>query len=699
MSFNGGPKPLSLGGKLLALLALIFGLLLAALVATLPMTIPNQGIFAVVILITALLLYRVPGRLITMILVAISMIVSTRYLVWRLSSTLALAHWYEYVLGGLLLGAELYSFTVMAFGYVQSSWPLKRRPVPLPDDTSLWPSVDIFIPTYNEELDVVRATVMAAQAMDWPQDRLNVFILDDGRREEFREFATRAGCGYLTRPNNEHAKAGNINTALGKASGEYVAIFDCDHIPTRAFLQMTMGWFLRDDKLSMVQTPHHFHTPDPFERNLKTYRRVPSEGQLFYGLILPGNDLWNGVFFCGSCAVMRRSALDDVGGFAHETVTEDAHTGLKLHRSGYSTAYIRIPLASGLATENLASHVGQRIRWARGMIQIYRIDNPMLGRGLKLMQRLCYNAAMVHFLNAFPRLIFLNAPLCFLLLGINIFNAPALAVLVFAIPHLAHSVFTTSRIQGKYRHSFWAEIYEAVLATSILVPTTLALISPKLGKFNVTAKGGLIEEDYYDRKVARPFIVMFFLNLIGIAIGIWRIWTGLNPLDAVIINFGWAIYNLIVLGGALAVAYELKQRRRSTRLPLRLPGMLLLPSDHAVPCQTRNVSRGGAALELDTALGLATGDPLHLVISLEGEEVPLPARVVSSFGGTVRVEFDDLSVAQERGLIRALYSRADAWVGWDEMIRRDQPLRSWLHLIRHSITGLPRMLAGRGRSE
>jgi len=692
-------KPLSFGVKLLMLLALLLGLALAVLVVVVPMTITSQAAFAVVILITALLLYRVPGRLVTMILVAISFIVSCRYLGWRFTHTLHLAHWYEYVLGALLLGAELYSFTVMAFGYIQSSWPLRRRPVPLPEDTSLWPSVDIFIPTYNEELEVVRATVMAAQAIDWPQDRLNVFILDDGRRDEFRDFASRAGCGYLTRPDNEHAKAGNINTALGKAKGEYVAIFDCDHVPTRAFLQLSMGWFLRDRKLAMVQTPHHFHTPDPFERNLKTYRRVPNEGQLFYGLILPGNDLWNAVFFCGSCAVMRRSALDEIGGIATETVTEDAHTGLRLHRKGYTSAYLRIPLASGLATENLASHVGQRIRWARGMVQIYRIDNPLLGRGLRLMQRLCYNAAMIHFLNALPRMIFLNAPLCFLLLGINIFNAPALAVAAFALPHLVHSIFTTSRIQGKYRHSFWAEIYESVLATRILVPTTLALISPKLGRFNVTAKGGLIQEDFYDRKVARPFIIMFFLNLLAIGVGIWRIWVGINPLDAVIINFCWGIYNMIVLGAALSVAYELKQRRKSTRLPLRLPGLLLLPSDHAIPCETRNLSRGGAALDLDTPLSLTTGDPLHLVMMLHGEEVPLPAQVVNSAGSALRVEFDDLSVQQERGLIRALYSRADAWYGWNELIKPDRPLRSWMGLIRHSLTGLPRLLAGRGRSE
>ncbi len=164
----------------------------------------------------------------------------------------------------------------------------------------------------------------------------------------------------------------------------YVAIFDCDHVPTRSFLQVTLGWFLRDPKLGMLQTPHHFYSPDPFERNLDQFRMIPNEGELFYGIVQDGNDFWNATFFCGSCAVLRRSALDEIGGIAEETVTEDAHTSLRMQMNGWNTAYINIPQAAGLATERLSAHVRQRIRWARGMIQIIRIDNPLFARGLSL---------------------------------------------------------------------------------------------------------------------------------------------------------------------------------------------------------------------------------------------------------------------------------------------------------------------------
>ncbi len=180
----------------------------------------------------------------------------------------------------------------------------------MPEDLSAWPTVDLFIPTYNEPLSIVQNTVFGALSIDYPADKLKIYILDDGRREEFRAFAEALGVGYITRDNNIHAKAGNLNHALGLTDGELLALFDSDHVPNRAFLQLTVGGFLTDPKLSLVQTPHHFYSPDPFERNLRGGGSIPNEGLLFYGLIQDGNDLWNAAFFCGSCAVIRRSAVE-----------------------------------------------------------------------------------------------------------------------------------------------------------------------------------------------------------------------------------------------------------------------------------------------------------------------------------------------------------------------------------------------------
>src|SRR6201995_2810976 len=321
----------------------------------------------------------------------------------------------------------------------------------------------------------------------------------------------------MTREDNEHAKAGNINRALQRLSAPFVAIFDSDHVPTRSFLQLTMGWFGRDQKLAMLQTPHHFYSPDPFERNLGQFRTIPNEGELFYGVVQDGNDFWNATFFCGSCAVIRRSALNTIGGFATETVTEDAHTALRLHRAGWDSAYLRLPLAAGLATERLILHVGQRMRWGRGMLQIFRLDNPLFGPGLSIGQRLCYLNAMMHFFFALPRLVFLTSPLAFLLFNQNIIAASPLAIVAYAFPHMFHSIATNARIQGAWRHSFWSEIYETVLALFLVRVTIVTLLNPKRGKFNVTDKGGMLTSEYFDLRAVYPNLILAAVLGAGLA--------------------------------------------------------------------------------------------------------------------------------------------------------------------------------------
>ena len=278
--------------------------------------------------------------------------------------------------------AELYAWVILLLGYSRPPGRSIARSSSRRASRDDWPTVDVYIPTYNESLEIVRNHRLRRAGHGLSRATgITVFILDDGRRPEFRAFARAAGCGYITRADNRHAKAGNLNDALKKTDGELIAIFDCDHVPTRAFLQMTVGWFQRDRKLALLQTPHHFYSPDPFERNLGTVRDVPNEGDLFYGVVQDGNDLWNATFFCGSCAVIRRAALDEIDGFAGR----DGDRG-RAHRAASCSAWagtppISAPQAAGLATERLVLHIGQRIRWARGMTQIFRIDNPLLGHG------------------------------------------------------------------------------------------------------------------------------------------------------------------------------------------------------------------------------------------------------------------------------------------------------------------------------
>jgi cellulose synthase (UDP-forming) len=668
--------------------AIVSALVLFWFTMTVSLSLLGQAVYAGLVFSTALYIRRYTGTLFTLIMIVFSVNASSRYLYWRYTETLSMGNWLDTFFSVTLVIAEVYAWSVLMLGYAQTIWPLKRLPEPMPEDTSLWPTVDVFIPTYNESLKVVRPTVLAALAIDWPRDKLNIYILDDGRREEFKEFAESVGVSHLQRGDNLHAKAGNINAALAKTNGELVAIFDCDHIPARSFLQMTVGWFLRDPKLGMLQTPHHFLSPDPFERNLGTFRRVPNEGELFYGLIQDGNDLWNATFFCGSCAVTRRTILLEVGGVAVETVTEDAHTALKMHRLGYTTAYISIPQAAGLATESLSIHVGQRIRWARGMAQIFRVDNPLFGKGLSLMQRLCYSNAMLHFFYGLPRLVFLLAPLSYLFFQAHIINASALSIAAFALPHLLHANVTNSRMQGAHRHSFWAELYEATLAWYIFRPTLVALFNPKFGKFNVTAKGGLVEKEFFDWKISEPYLIMLVLNVAGLAIGVVRLfWWNTFELDTVILNLIWTVYNLIILGATIAVATETKQVRSSHRVNCNQKAILKLSSGQSFACRANDYSEGGLGLVMPVSGIAPLGSDARVSLFMGDREFVFPAKVVFARDTILGVEFNQLSLQQQMDLVQCTLARADAWLGWDENRVVDRPLEGMKEICYHSMKG------------
>ncbi|MFV3383264.1 UDP-forming cellulose synthase catalytic subunit [Pseudomonas sp. NY15354] len=653
------PQPLK---RTLQIIAAVLGTLLLTAVITAPLELERQFAFAALCFGLLLVLRKLPGRLPVLAMIVLSLVATLRYVYWRLTDTLGFDTWLDMFFGYGLVAAETYALIVLAFGYLQTAWPLQRKPKILQQAPEHWPTVDVFVPTYNEALSIVKLTVFAAQAIDWPKDKLRVHVLDDGRRDEFREFCRQIGVNYIVRDNNRHAKAGNLNEALKVTDGEYVAIFDADHVPTRSFLQIAMGWFLKDPNLALLQTPHFFFSPDPFEKNLDTFRSVPNEGELFYGLVQDGNDLWNATFFCGSCAVIRRTHLLEVGGVAVETVTEDAHTALKLNRKGYNTAYLAIPQAAGLATESLSRHISQRIRWARGMAQIFRTDNPFIGKGLSFGQRVCYVNAMLHFFYGLPRLVFLTAPLAYLIFGAQIFHASALMITAYVLPHIFHASLTNSKIQGRFRHSFWNEVYESVLAWYIMRPVLMALVNPKFGGFNVTDKGGIVDKEYFDWKLARPYIVLLTLNLIGLGFGIFGlIWGESAAMVTILINLAWTVYNIIITSAAVAVASETRQVRNEPRVRAELPVKLALADGQVIDCATVDFSQSGVGLKLPADNLVSQGMDVEVTLLRKNQVCVLPATLVFAKGRMAGARFKPLTLRQQSDMVRMTFSRADTW--------------------------------------
>ncbi|HZS44209.1 MAG TPA: UDP-forming cellulose synthase catalytic subunit [Blastocatellia bacterium] len=614
------------------------------------------------------------------VVMALSVLASLRYIYWRAAHTLSTGTWTDVAVTTALFAAEIYGVTILLLGYFQTIKLVRRKSEPLPANEAMLPTVDVFIPTFNEDIDILRRTAACAVAIDYPKKK--VFLLDDGHREAVRALAAEVGCGYITRNDNRNAKAGNINNAMRLTNGELIMILDADHVPVRSFLSETVGFF-SDSEVALVQTPHHFFNPDPFQRNLSVEDKVAQEGDFFYHVVQVGNDYWNSAFFCGSAGIIRRSALEEIGGIATETVTEDAHTSLRIHARGYKSVYYSKPLIAGLATERFSYHVGQRMRWARGMIQILRIQNPLWTRGLKLPQRLNYFNAMLHFLFGFPRLIFILAPISYLLFGLHPVTGWGLEVLLYALPHIVLSTIAASMVSGNFRHSFWAEIYEAAIAAIILPVTLLAFISPKFGKFNVTNKGARIEKDEFDTKHALPTIILTVLAVASIIAIPYRWLTSPTEHSSVVINGVWTLYNLIILTAAVIAARDKAQLRNVWRVTREYVATVLLPHQRGASVRVIDLSETGAKLLFDKPLPLPRTFALRIT-GESGEMATVESRIawremVEHNRAICGVEFVRPSAETRHALIRLMFSGSESWI--QRSTPADRPFRSYLYIL------------------
>jgi len=613
------------------------------------------------------------------LIIFLSAFFSMRYFYWRVTWTLNLDNTLDSIVSVLLLVAESYGLVILFLGYFQTIESVKRDPAPLTE----FPSVDVFIPTYNEPLDVVSRAVIGALAIDYPQKC--VYLLDDGRRPEMAQMAQELECEYVTRSDNKHAKAGNLNHAMKVTRGEFIAIFDADHVPVKSFLKKTVGFF-NDPAVALVQTAQHFFNPDPYERNLALTDRIAPEQIFFYRVIQPGNDFWNSAFFCGSCAVLRRSAVEAIGGFRTATVTEDAHTALQLHSQGLRSVYLPQALAAGLATETFAAHVKQRIRWARGMAQILRLDCPLFKRGLSLPQRLNYFNAMLHFFFGVPRLVLILAPLTYLIFGAHPIRADAVAVLAYIFPHIGLSTIANSTISKEFRHSFWSGMYEISIAPFVAGVTLLALVNPKFGKFNVTEKGTNVDHPRFDLRTARFTLALIALSgialVIALPIRVFLFRDNHAELDSAMLNSAWAIGNLIALIAAACVAYEQPQQRRAPRIKRDFKCELVL-QEQRITAKTINISESGIRVRLPYPVG-AVG---HFGLTVKDEdrnEVEFRVRLVWSdwaSGGRVEAafEFENVGATTHRRLVEMIFCADRSWSRLT--YSKDRILQSFWYLL------------------
>jgi len=310
----------------------------------------------------------------------------------------------------LFLYAETHGLLALGLYFFQLWNPTVHSPSPPEKNLS----VDVFIPTYNEDLALLRKTAISCLSMTYPAQ---VYFLDDGNRLELAQMAKELGCGYITREEQTQAKAGNLNHALSVTQGEFVAVFDADYVPHPTFLERTLGYF-QNPAVGFVQTPHNYYNVDSFQFWINPKKRSKwNEQDSFYRLIMPGRDYWNASFFAGTSAVIRRKALDDIEGFATDTITEDVETSIRLYSKKWKGRYHNEVLSNGLATTDLASYHQQKLRWAEGNINLLFSENPLTKKGLTLPQRICFFATVFGWFVGVPETIYFITPPIMLLTG------------------------------------------------------------------------------------------------------------------------------------------------------------------------------------------------------------------------------------------------------------------------------------------
>ncbi len=590
-------------------------------------------------------------------------LLGARYLAWRIGSSLNLVTPPAATLSLLTLAAEL----VLMAGYFLQLWftLLPDRPVPraapIPEPA---PAVDVLVPTCGEPPELVERCLRGCLAMDYPNR--TVWLLDDADRAELEELCARLGCRYLAREDRQHAKAGNLNHALGHCRGELVAVFDADVVPLRPFLERTVGLF-SDPSVGFVQTPQSYMNADPVMRNLSLERWLLPDEESFYRWIQPTRQNLGAVVCAGTSFVMRREALDRVGGFETATPSEDLATGIRITAAGYRNHYLSEKLSAGLAPFTAAAMARQRCRWGSGSLQTLRTGaSPLAIPGLKPLQRLAYSEGILHWFCFPAQLVLLGTPLSLGLLGISPILVRGDALLTVVMPFFLCQLLLARWLSGHSRTAILPELYRWIF----LLPICGSVLATALGRprrFRVTPKAVSRQPSSgADPGLLLPLGLLLGLQLLALRNLVhWNLAAGALPLPVSAATVG-LILGLGVLNGLLLLLAirSCWDRPGGDGLPwfaLSMP-LRLRHRDGGWNARLQAVSGSGAELRLGTQADaelLESIEGLTLEGLAPGLDLPFVpmARRREAIGGC----WGPLTPLQRERLEELLYRREGLW--------------------------------------
>lgn len=590
---------------------------------------------------------------------AVSVFLGFSYLVWRAFFTIDYSNHLVWPLA--LLGAEIYSFIVFAIFAFASINLRHKLPSISAKDPNYFPSVDIFICTYNENENILRDTITGCKNITYKNKK--IYLLDDGNRPLIKDLATDLGINYITRENNEGFKAGNINNALKYTDSELVAIFDADHIPVSTFLLELVDYF-KDHNTGLVQTPQHFMNPDPFQKNLVVGRPSSNEQDLFFRIIQPGLARWNSAICAGTNFIVKREPLLKVGGLPHNTVTEDMDLGLRMRRLGLMIRYHNKPLAVGLAPETFKDYLSQRLRWAAGTIQIFLFNRGAFYKDLTGPQKTFYLSGLLYYFFGFPRLIFIMSPILYLLFNIKPMSANLFEVGAFLLACYISKIYFFRKVAKQYRNFVFTDIYETAVCFYLNIAVIKTLINPKNIKFSITNKG--VDATKTDLMMFLPQAILLGFAIASIIIPIYNLYQHIYTISALVVNLLLDLFNVVVLTFSIKVALEKKDLRKDRRIPIKIEAEVEDKNKYKMELKVINLSKRGVLLfsqrdkrnEFEAIL--ADTNTLNLP-DVGKVKLKLIRTHKEKNGRYYHFKFDSISQEKENELMKLAFSNSNSW--------------------------------------
>ncbi|MFI3200108.1 MAG: glycosyltransferase [Eubacteriales bacterium] len=607
------------------------------------------------------------------------------YILWRIFCTIPNDKgWFSLIFAiGLLIVEIVGMFEMFVHFYGMSDYKIPEIPV---IDYDLYPEVDIFIATYNEPVDLVRKTIYGAKHIRYPdKKKVHIHVCDDGSREEMRLLCEEMGVSHITRKEHDGAKAGNLNNAMKFTNAPYIVTLDADMIPMHDFLMATVPYFLKNaqakkngekqehQKIGFIQTPQCFYNTDLFQFNLHSEGRIPNEQDYFYRDIQTAKNASNTVIYGGSNTILCREAIDEIGGFYTNSITEDFATGMLIQSKGYVCYAISDVYASGLSPDDLKSLIKQRERWGRGCIQTGRRVNLIFMKGLTFGQKISYLSSISYWYASVKRFFYIMAPIVFAVFGIQVVDCTLIEVLCFWLPTYLLTSTSLKKMSGNIRNTRWTNVYETIMFQSMMFSVIFETFGISKNKFSVTRKDkNQTSDSSYRLKQAIPFVGYIILSIIGICNMVY--YTFVTGTSEFVVVLFWLIANLFNLAMVIFFLAGRKQLRSSERFVARLDCVVTQDTLH-MECSTVDVSETGFSFVSSVPEYIDPDQTFEIVFTMDAG--------------------DEVYTCKTNGKIAQVIQTGDNWKYACSLVEEDRlVLDQWYLMVHDRVPSLPQTIEG-----